>query len=234
MTGATGNWYCGLHEPGEMGFVLHVLRRSELFVDVGANVGSYTVLAAGASGANVISFEPAKNTFRALSRNVDANGLADMVSCENCGVGARREVLHFTQNLDTVNHVASEDELEGATSIQVVPLDEILSGRAPRIAKIDVEGWEAHVLAGMPNTLADRGLWAIIMETNDSGHQRYGLDDPSEVLEKHGFAPYHYDAVSRHLEPGGTRHNTIFIRDLEAVQSRIATADRFRLVTGLL
>src|SRR5947207_9346885 len=37
MTGATGNLYCGLHEFGDMGFLLHFLRREDLFVDVGAN-----------------------------------------------------------------------------------------------------------------------------------------------------------------------------------------------------
>ncbi len=47
MTGATGNWYCGLHEVAEMAFVLHLLRPDEHFVDVGANVGSYTILAGG-------------------------------------------------------------------------------------------------------------------------------------------------------------------------------------------
>jgi hypothetical protein len=42
MAGATGNWYCGLHEVEEMGFVLHFLREEDMFLDVGANVGSYT------------------------------------------------------------------------------------------------------------------------------------------------------------------------------------------------
>lgn len=47
MRGATGNVYVGLHEFESMGFVLHVLRSSSAFIDVGANVGAYTVLAAG-------------------------------------------------------------------------------------------------------------------------------------------------------------------------------------------
>ncbi len=47
MTGATGNWYCGLHEVEEMAFVLHLLRVGEHFVDIGANIGSYTMLAGG-------------------------------------------------------------------------------------------------------------------------------------------------------------------------------------------
>jgi hypothetical protein len=49
MTGATGNVYVGLHEFEDMAFLLHYLRPGDLFVDVGANVGSYTVLAGGAS-----------------------------------------------------------------------------------------------------------------------------------------------------------------------------------------
>src|SRR4051812_14088428 len=51
MTGATGNWYCGLHEVHDMAFVLHLLRDGDHFLDVGANVGSYTILAGGAVGA---------------------------------------------------------------------------------------------------------------------------------------------------------------------------------------
>jgi len=47
MTGATGNWYCGLHEYEDMSFVLHTLKPGDLFVDVGANIGSYSILAAG-------------------------------------------------------------------------------------------------------------------------------------------------------------------------------------------
>src|ERR1700761_268360 len=45
MTGATGNMYCGLHEYNEMAFLLHLLREDDLFIDIGANIGSYTVLA---------------------------------------------------------------------------------------------------------------------------------------------------------------------------------------------
>lgn len=45
MSGATGNWYCGLHEVADMAFVLHALRAGDLFADVGANIGSFTVLA---------------------------------------------------------------------------------------------------------------------------------------------------------------------------------------------
>jgi hypothetical protein len=62
-TGLTGNIYTGLHEFPEMGFVLHFLRDEDLFVDVGANVGSYTILACSAVGARGVAFEPIPSTY---------------------------------------------------------------------------------------------------------------------------------------------------------------------------
>ena len=50
-TGLTGNIYTGLHEFADMAFLLHVLREDDLFIDVGANVGSYSILACAAIGA---------------------------------------------------------------------------------------------------------------------------------------------------------------------------------------
>ena len=41
MTGATGNFYCGLHEFNDMGFLIHLLRKEDFFVDIGANVKLY-------------------------------------------------------------------------------------------------------------------------------------------------------------------------------------------------
>src|SRR5437868_4075814 len=60
MTGATGNVYAGLHEFQDMAFVLHLLRQGDCFIDVGANIGSYTVLAGGGIGARCIAIEPNK------------------------------------------------------------------------------------------------------------------------------------------------------------------------------
>ena len=62
--GATGNLYVGLHEFEEMAFLLHFLRRGDLFADVDANVGSYTILAAVAVGTEAIAFEAGKSALR--------------------------------------------------------------------------------------------------------------------------------------------------------------------------
>jgi len=217
MTGATGNWYCGLHEHREMGFLLHVLREADLFLDVGANVGSYTILASGAVGARSVTVEPVPSTFVHLQRNVALNGLGGRVQCWQGGLAERSGTLRFTTDFDTVNHVltAGEDEI-------------------PALIKIDVEGYEWSVLKGARRALADPRVLAVIMETNGSG-SRYGVSDDELVSEmrRFGFAMYTYDPVTRVLtEAGKGEGNTIFVRDATLARERVREARRFRLVNG--
>ena len=73
MTGATGNYYCGLHDFEDMVFLMHFLRKEDLFIDVGANIGSYTILSSGHVGANTISVEPVPSTFKNLMNNIAIN-----------------------------------------------------------------------------------------------------------------------------------------------------------------
>jgi hypothetical protein len=63
LTGITGNIYTGLHEFSDMGFLLHFLRPQDTFFDVGANVGSYTLLASGVCKAKSVAIEPVRTTF---------------------------------------------------------------------------------------------------------------------------------------------------------------------------
>lgn len=58
MIGTTGNICTGLHEFEDMAFVLHTLCAKDIFADIGANVGSYTILAGAVSGAKCLAFEP--------------------------------------------------------------------------------------------------------------------------------------------------------------------------------
>lgn len=148
MTGATGNWYCGLHETSEMAFVLHLLRPNELFLDVGANVGSYTVLAAGAAKARVIAVEPIPSTFDALRRNVAVNALDGRVDCHRLGLSDTHGTLRFTSTLDTVNHVLSDGEDAPSVDVPVTRMNDLVGDEAPTLIKIDVEGHEHAVLRG--------------------------------------------------------------------------------------
>jgi len=118
MTGATGNIYTGLHEFYDMAFALHLLRRDDVFVDVGANVGVYTVLASSVE-AKSISIEPINDAFDQLMLNVHLNDICDWVDPRRIGVGSKKGTLKFTSALDTTNHVVDGEE---ETKTEVVKL----------------------------------------------------------------------------------------------------------------
>ena len=235
MTGATGNIYFGLHEFEEMGFLLHFLRREDLFVDIGANVGSYTVLASGVCGATCMSFEPVPETFQHLKNNIAENKIGDLASLFNEAVGAEEGKLIFTSGLDTVNHVVADDERNAHQTIDVKvnTLDDKMIGNTSNLLiKIDAEGFETAVLKGMTNTLQKDTVKAIIIELNGAG-SRYGYSDEKihETLTAHHFLPYTYDPFMRKLHALATftDTNTIYIRDLHLVKERIASASNISI-----
>lgn len=234
MTGATGNWYCGLHEVAEMGFLLHLLRPGEHFLDVGANVGSYTVLAGGAVGARVTAVEPVPETFAHLQRNVALNDIGQRTRCCQLGLSEQAGMLRFSKDLDTVNHVLAEGEELPAVEVSVTRLDDLVGQDVPVLIKMDVEGHELAVLRGAQTTLADPRLFALIMEINGSG-SRYGVSDAEliDLMRGHGFAPHGYDPFRRCLvERVSTSGNTVFVRDTVAVEARLSSAPVFKLVNG--
>lgn len=148
MAGATGNYYCGLHEVSDMAFVLHALRENEHFLDVGANIGSYSVLAAAGPRARVTAIEPIPETYSKLLDNIYLNRLGSNITAHCLGLSAKKGVLRFSSDLDTVNHVLAENETVKATEVQVVRLDDLLGEDCPVVIKIDVEGHELSVLKG--------------------------------------------------------------------------------------
>ena len=95
MTGATGNVYAGLHEFADMMFLLHFLRERDLFLDIGANVGAYTVLASGVCRAVTFAFEPDPDTVRALRRNIAVNSLEKLVTLHALALGDHEDDVPF-------------------------------------------------------------------------------------------------------------------------------------------
>ena len=205
MTGATGNIYCGLHEYVDMRFVLDNLKSDDLFVDIGANVGSYTILASKVCNARSISFEPDPETVGFLSRNIYVNGIDNKVEVINAALGAETGVLNFTVGLDTTNRVATNNDAE-VRQVPVKTLDSVLEGRHPKMIKIDVEGYELEVFKGATRTLADPTLKAIITETLDP--------EVLSILSNAGFHQAWYDPNTKAVTSSRVyaSHNSLMMR----------------------
>jgi FkbM family methyltransferase len=233
MTGATGNIYNGLHEHAEMLFLLHFLREGERFVDVGANIGSYTILAAVNAKANVTAFEPVPKTFSYLKRNVATNHVIERVHLHNNAVGAEQKILTFTAGLDAANHVLANGSGKSGDvcEVECVRLDDVIT-TPPILIKVDVEGFETEVINGGMKTFSSPELKAIIIELNGSG-TRYGYNEKQihETLQSLGFKPYIYEPFTRQLTETTTwgTHNTIYLHDIRFVQSRVQEARKVKV-----
>lgn len=238
MTGATGNWYCGLDEMEDMGLVLHALRPGELFLDVGANIGSYSILAAAGVGANVIAVEPIAETFSILSANIRVNDLGRLITAQRVGLSDKPGTLSFTTALDSVNHVLADGEDADSQAIAVTTMDVLCEPLSPIIIKIDVEGHELAVLKGAESTMANPALLAVIMELNGSG-ARYGIADADidAWMIRKGFERCSYSPLERKLirQEANARFpktsvNTLYVRDFVALEQRVRTAPSVALL----
>jgi FkbM family methyltransferase len=218
MTGATGNIYAGLHEFVDMMLLLHLLREGDLFLDIGANVGSYTVLASGVCKATTWAIEPDPDTLRALRRNIGLNDLASRVVVHEVALGEIDGEVPFTCGLDTVNRVASDSEANTRT-VAVRRLDTIVGNAAPLMIKMDVEGYEQSVVRGAQALLAQDCLQVLSLETL-SGEILASLD-------RWGFLRAYYDPFHRALTTtpsGPSASNAVFVRDWDFVAGRLGSA----------
>ena len=231
LTGVTGNIYTGLHEFSDMSFLIHYLNEEDKFMDIGANVGTYSLLASGIKKCETLSFEPAPLTFEILEKNIFLNELGNLVTSLQKCVGSNHQQVNFTLNEDTTNHI---EKLETAftTIVETVKVDDFLNSFKPTFLKIDVEGFETEVLKGAVETLANKELNVIIIELNGSG-LRYGYDEEfiHKLLLSFSFKPYQYFPFDRALiaiDCYGTL-NTIYIKDVNLALKKIKSSKKFKI-----
>ncbi|MFI4975596.1 MAG: FkbM family methyltransferase [Caulobacterales bacterium] len=153
-------FYFRCWEPNISSLVEDILRRGDVFVDLGAHIGYYTLLASklvGSEGA-VVAVEALPSNFAMLQENVSQNA-AGNVRAVNCAVSDRRGDLTIFSGAFRNTGTATTIELPGRAVVGRVaslPLDEILTGdERARVAliKIDIEGRELQVLQRLLETL---------------------------------------------------------------------------------
>ena len=186
--GAVGLWVTPDHpQLAEIGFLRAYLRPGDTFVDVGANVGRYTIAAARYVGPDgrVISFEPHPVVYRYMVENVELNELAN-VSPENCAVGAEDGEVLLS---DAPNHDTNSVSTNGAgVPVRVRRMDDVVpAGTEVRLLKIDAEGYEKLVLEGAPATLENTECVYIEVGHHHAARFGYGPEVLAETLTAAGF-----------------------------------------------
>jgi FkbM family methyltransferase len=216
--GIVSNIYIKLADYEDSMFLMEHIDENGLFVDVGANVGHYSLLASGVSKAKTIAIEPIPNTYEKLQKNINLNKLQDKVTCLNIGLGEEIGELKFTKGFDVMNRVALENENVPTITVPIQKLDTILANEQPTFLKIDVEGFEYFVLKGATKTLQKESLKYILLEFNNSG-ATFGISDQKvfDFVTSFGFKTLVYNIDNKNITIEKSfrtdKFNTIFIKE---------------------
>lgn len=232
--GLVGNVYYGLYEYTESLFLLHFLRQEDTFLDVGANMGHYSILTAGVIKNSVIAVEPLIATFQRLEQQIEVNELKRLVTPINYGVSDKKGILYLSNDRGVMNQIVDES-YPNRQRIEVDTIDNLTTDREIICIKIDVEGYELKSLKGAHKKLTDVNLKVVITELNDAGKKYSVLNsDVVTLLNSYGFMPYKYIPIERRLERlkdyDKSQFNTIFIRDMEFVTFRIKHAPQINVM----
>src|SRR5581483_216905 len=200
MTGATGCVYVGLHDFEQMSFLLHYLRPGDTFIDVGANVGSYTILASAAVGASTIAFEPVKSEYEALIANVALNNIEALVEIRKTAVGSYEGEVKFSRGGGPGSKIVA-DSCDGIVA-PITTLDTAINNNNIRLIKVDVEGHEYDVLKGAHRVLSGAEPLVLIVEMIGLGELEQGIDDKMihSMIIDCGFRPCGYSAFDREFK----------------------------------
>lgn len=169
-----------------------VIRSDMVVVDIGANVGIYTLHALKA-GAEVYAFEPTPETFNILRHNVALNGFeySPKVHLYNSAVSDREEMTEFAVVSNSCGHnsMFRENKDDKIIRVPTVRLDDTLDGIKIDCFKVDVEGAEMLVLNGMESLLKNNASVVGFVEFAPGNLRRSGIEprDLYDRLNQMGF-----------------------------------------------
>lgn len=188
-TGASKIVYGNPPDYPEMLVWRRSLQHGDLFVDVGANVGGYSIWAAEL-GADVIALEPAKEAFALLLENVALNCYT--VDTIQAAAGAICGIARFTSGQDCVNHL----DPSGSAEITVVTIDSVIGDRTVAGMKVDVEGFEIEVLLGSLRALTEHRIKLLQLEWNATSVAAVGTDrgPVADLLARQGYSLFRPDS----------------------------------------
>jgi FkbM family methyltransferase len=177
----------GVWDDGVAGAVRRVLKPGDLFVDIGANVGYFSLLAARLGG-RVIAFEPNPECRAELAHNIALNGFRD-IDVRATGIADRRgqDVL-YVESKENLGAGSLKSVSGIPVAVEVDTLDGQLAGESPAIIKLDIEGAELMALRGGAQTLARTR--AVICEVSEFSLRELGgsKEELFATMAGHGFS----------------------------------------------
>ena len=181
--------------------------KNDILIDIGANVGMYSIWAAVTRKVKVYSFEPESMNYAILNKNILLNNLMKDIKAFPCGLSDKNELTNFfmqDMRVGGSNHSAGESLNFNLKKMEPVfiqgcitfTLDYLIDNKfieIPSHIKIDVDGFEHKVINGAKNTLAKKQLKSLLIETNQNLKEHMELVN---ILQEYGFS-YDTNQVKR-------------------------------------
>jgi FkbM family methyltransferase len=193
--------------------LLKYLKSDTHFLDIGANIGYYSLLVASQCPAGrVFSFEPDKTNFRLLQASIAYNGFGSIIQAYPFAVSERNEFLALLDLSDSYNSGAKLTAQDRESfhpyintlspafeSVQAVSLDSFLPQIRLDLVKIDIEGHEPFAIKGMVDLLIQNKP-VILTEFSPATLQQIGKTTPESYLETFTRLGYHIAIISQNAE----------------------------------
>ena len=235
--------YCYNFELLERKFLNHFLRPGDIFIDVGANIGLFTLIAAKLVGKKglVYAFEPCTLTCDRLQYNVKLNKFSN-INCHQIALSDRnckQDMVLSLDGFDAWNSLAKPTAGQAFSSevINTMRWDDFvvqhnLQGKVT-LMKIDVEGWETFVLAGGTQTLSREDAPTLLVEFTEKAAKtaNSSCQELYQKLEHLGYKMFVYNPDSKKLIPytlqADRPHiNLIAAKQPQMVEARLQTAKK--------
>ena len=194
------------YEPGTTNFLKKILKKGMNVINIGANIGYFTLLAARAVGpeGRVFAFEPFPHTVELLKKNVLVNGFEN-VEIESKAVSNKTDFATLLTGGSSLHNFISKKKFPQLTEIKVptITVDDYLKNKDVNIDLIfiDAEGQEPLIFEGMENTFQNKNL-EIVFEYNPFtlNFSDINPDDLLDPILEMGFHMYMIDENTSSLK----------------------------------
>jgi FkbM family methyltransferase len=198
----------GDFEKNELDFFDTTLKPGNIFIDIGANIGLFTLLASE-KGCEIYSFEPTPVTFDRLNENINLNKRMNVKTFNLALSDSKGEVMmNVAENgMDAWNNLSADIIEAGFKKIKINTdtLDNFIrSNDLPTdrtiIIKMDVEGWEKYVLLGGKNSLMNLDI-LLMIEFNDENFSRNAYSGKELIVMMNELGYSFFEWQDRRLIP---------------------------------